>query len=67
MFKLDREKYLQILRQQGLSAAITLLHEDARELEFATFEGQAGYRPELWDELQAVRKFSRELWDHVLT
>ncbi len=66
MFKLDRDKYLQIARTQGLHTAITTLHEDARELEYATFEGQEGYLPELWKELESVRQFSRELWDQVL-
>ena len=66
MFKLDREKYLAILKKDGLHAAITALHEDARELEFATFEGQEGYQPELWKQLEEVRSFSRELWDNVL-
>ena len=65
MFKLEREKYLQILKNEGLSSALTALHAESRELEFATFEGQEGYQPELWKELEEVRKFSRELWDNV--
>lgn len=66
MFKLDREKYLGILEREGLSAAITALHLEQERMEFETFEGEKGWQPELWTELEAVREFSRELWDRAM-
>ena len=49
MLHLDREKYLQILRAQGLAAALTALHRDRDGFEFETFEGREGYQPKAWD------------------
>ena len=66
MFQLDREKYLNILRTQGLAAALTALHRDRDGFEFETFEGQAGYQPESWGHLLEVNQLSRELWDTAL-
>ncbi|MBC7693263.1 MAG: hypothetical protein H7222_15980 [Methylotenera sp.] len=66
MFKLDREKYYQILKSEGLSAAITTLHRDSTGFEFDTFEGRDGYSREMWDGLFDVREFSRELWNVAL-
>ncbi|MBY0472529.1 hypothetical protein K2X30_15295 [bacterium] len=63
-FKLDKQKYLTILKTQGLPAAITALHHDKEKLEFETFEGQKGYQRALWDYQEEVREFSRQLWDH---
>lgn len=63
MFKLDREKYIQIMKSQGIEAAVTALHVDKNQFEIETFEGQDGYQREMWDYLEEVRKFSRELWD----
>lgn len=63
MIKLDREKYLKILRTNGYSAALTQLHLDKNEMEIETFEGQEGYQREMWNYLQEVRDFSLELWD----
>lgn len=62
----DRAKYLQITQTDGLNAALTQLHKDMWELEFETFEGAKGYRPELFEELKVWRKFSLELWDKKL-
>lgn len=62
----DREKYLQILRTDGVNAAITALHLDTERWEIDTFEGTPGYQPEMWKELLAVREFSRELWEIAL-
>lgn len=62
MFKIDREKYISLAKESGLSAAITALHHDTKEWEFETFEGQAGYQPEMLKVLESVREFSRELW-----
>ena len=63
MFKLDREKYLQIFEKEGLSAAITALHRDTERWEFDTFEGPKGFQAEDWQKLPEVRDFSRELWN----
>ena len=65
-FKLDKQKYLAIAKNEGLPAAITALHHDKEKLEFQTFEGPTGYQRALWDYLEEVRQFSRELWDQVL-
>jgi len=67
MIKLDKEKYIQILKTQGLSAAITTLHRDSDVLELETFEGQKGYQPEMYEDLKGIRDFSRELWNIALT
>ena len=67
MQTLDREKYLGILRKDGLSAALTSLHRDYNEMEFEVFEGREGWQPKHWEQIQEVRAFSRELWDYVLT
>jgi hypothetical protein len=67
MDRLNKEKYLEILRNQGLSAALTALHRDTEKVEFETFEGQQGWRPELFEYLKEVRNFSRELWNTQLT
>jgi hypothetical protein len=61
--RFDKEKYLAILRAEGLSAALTALHQDTEPLEFETFEGRQGWQPEAWDDLTEIRQFSRELWD----
>ena len=62
MFKLDREKYVGILKAQGLSEAITALHRDQNGFEFETFEGPEGYQPPMWEKLKEVHALSRELW-----
>lgn len=62
LMKLERAKYLDIVRGEGLSAALTALHRDAERLEFETFEGEGGFKPELYAYLEEVRAFSRELW-----
>lgn len=63
MFKIDRQKYIGILKSQGVNAAVTALHNDTAQWEFESFEGQKGWQPEMWNELKEVRVFSRELWD----
>lgn len=61
--KIDRTKYLDILNSQGVNAALTALHKDTIDWEIESFEGQAGWQPDLWEKLEEVRVFSRELWD----
>jgi hypothetical protein len=63
MFKIDREKYISIMRADGIDAALTRLHKDKEDWEFTTFEGNKGYQREGWDDLFKIREFSRELWD----
>lgn len=62
MLQLDRDKYLSLLKSEGLSSALTSLHRDTERLEFETFEGREGWNPELFAYLEEVREFSRELW-----
>lgn len=59
----DRQKYLSILEKEGLSSALTTLHRDIEQLEFDTFEGLEGWKPEMFEELKLIRDFSRELWN----
>jgi hypothetical protein len=60
--KLDRAKYIEILNSEGLSAALTALHRESERMEFETFEGRDGFKPQLFKYLDEVRAFSRELW-----
>ncbi len=60
---LDKERYFQILRTNGLHAALTELHREKEQLEFVTFEGEKGYRPELFQKIEEYCEFSRELWN----
>lgn len=66
MLKLDREKYFQIARTEGLNAALTRLYRDTERWEWDTFEGEEGYKPQQWEVLRDVRAFARELWDTSL-
>lgn len=66
MLSFDREKYLRILKTDGVNAALTALHRDTAEFEHTTFEGDKGYQPGMWNELHSVRDFSRELWEYAL-
>jgi hypothetical protein len=64
---LNKQKYLELLRSEGLSAAITQLHLDTNNWEIDSFEGPDGYKPKQYDALAQVREFSRELWDLAMT
>ena len=59
----NREKYLSILENHGLSEALSVLHRDIEQLEFHTFEGREGWKPEDFEHLKQIRAFSRELWN----
>jgi hypothetical protein len=65
-FSFDREKYLQILNTEGISAALTTLHKDTIGWEYQSFEGEKGYQPQMWEKLNEVREFSRQLWEIAL-
>jgi hypothetical protein len=67
VLKIDREKYLKIARSQGAQAAITQLHRDTEKWEYQTFEGLQGYQPAMFEDLNEVRDFSRELWELALS
>jgi hypothetical protein len=62
-FKLDKEKYLNILKSQSSQAALTQLHRDTDGWEFQAFEGKGGWQPKTWEALAEVRRFSREIWE----
>lgn len=62
--ELNQEKYLAILKAQGVDAAVSELHRDMWALEDATFEGVEGFQEKLWNVLTEYRKFSSELWDY---
>lgn len=66
MLKLDKEKYYQIARAEGLNSALTRLYQDTNHWEWETFEGDLGYQPQQWEVLRDVRAFARELWDTSL-
>lgn len=63
MLKIDKEKYRQIARNEGVNAALTRLYRDTERWEWDTFEGEKGYQPEQWEEVNDVRAFARELWN----
>jgi hypothetical protein len=62
-FKFNREKYLELVRAQGVSAVITQLQHDIRMLEDEAFEKEPGWQPDLWEEMKKYRDFSAEVWD----
>jgi len=51
------------MKSKGISAALTALHEDTAKLEHQAFESEGGFQPELWEQINEVKKFSRELWE----
>ncbi|MBL7714078.1 MAG: hypothetical protein JNL01_01340 [Bdellovibrionales bacterium] len=63
---LNRDYYIRLAKEKGVSYAITELHHEKEKLEHATFEGDKGYRPELFERVQEYAAFSRELWDIAL-
>ncbi len=67
---LDRRRYLEMAKAQGLHHAITSLHNELKDLELECFEGKKGYQPALFELMKQYRDFSRELWllnvDHGL-
>ena len=62
----NKEKYVRILKSSGVDTALTILHQDIRNWEYEAFEGEKGYQPEIIEELDHVRNFSRELWQIAL-
>lgn len=54
------------MESEGIQATLTRLHQDSNQWEIEAFEGPKGYQPEMWTELDEVRKFSRELWELAL-
>lgn len=66
MLHIDKQRYLDLMRTDGVNAALTELHKDTNVWEIETFEGDQGYSPEMWKDLEEVRTFSRELWEAAL-
>jgi len=66
MAQLNRQKYLDIVQTQGISAALTTLHRDMAIVEYQAFEGNRKTEPELLEQLNSMRDFSREIWDIAL-
>lgn len=62
----SKDKYVRILRSSGIDTALTILHQDIRNWEYQSFEGENGYQPAMIQELDEVREFSRELWQIAL-
>lgn len=60
--KIDRDKYIAILHQDGINAALTALHQELGRIEYDTFEGPGGYKPDQLEILREYRDFSKELW-----
>ena len=65
-FRFDKEKYIEIMKAEGIPAALTQLQKDTVKWEVEAFEGTKGYQPEMWGDLTEVRDFSRELWQMSL-
>jgi hypothetical protein len=65
-FAFDKEKYMRIVKSEGVPAALTRLQADTMAWEHQAFEGKAGYDPVMWEELHKVREFSRALWELAL-
>lgn len=63
---LNRSKYIEIARIQGVSQAITQLHHDLWNKEFDAFEGENGYDADKVAQLEEIREFSRQLWKSSL-
>ena len=64
---LQKEKYLEMAKNQGLQVAVNQLHQDLWIVEKEVFDTPEGFQPELWKHLNEMRLFSRELWDLKLS
>jgi hypothetical protein len=62
----EKEKYIKIMQNEGITQALTALHHDTDRWEYQSFEGPEGYQPQLIQALDDVREFSRELWQMAL-
>ncbi len=56
VYQPDREKYVKILREKGLSQAISDLHHEIWEIEQECFEGSGGYNPEIYEDLKQFHR-----------
>ena len=66
MFQLNKDKYIRILKAEGINTALTALHKDTERGELDSFEGGDGWKSAQWDKLAEARIFSRELWERYL-
>ena len=60
---LQKEKYLEMAKTQGVQVAVNQLHLDLWEVEKECFDTPEGFQPDTWAHLNEMRLFSRELWD----
>jgi hypothetical protein len=58
-FVFDKEKYIRMMKAEGISVALTQLHKDTIRWEHQAFEGEEGYHPQMWADLHAVRDSGR--------
>jgi len=64
---LQKEKYLEMAKNQGLQTAVNQLHHDLWVVEKEVFDTPEGFQADLWKHLNEMRLFSRELWDLKLS
>lgn len=58
-----KQKYLDLVKSEGLQIAVNTLHHDLWLLEQECFDSPDGYQADMWQHLNELRLFSRELWD----
>ena len=61
-----KEKYLELVKTEGLQGAVNRLHQDLWTLEQECFDTPEGFQSDIWKQLNELRLFSRELWDMKL-
>jgi hypothetical protein len=67
MASFDPYIYLQLAKSQSPSFALTQLQNDLIQWEWEAFEGQEGYQPDAWKEIQKARELSRFIWEQEAT
>jgi hypothetical protein len=59
----NRQTYLDLAKAQGIERAVNQLHQDLWQVELVVFDTPEGFQAGMWDTLNEMRIFSRELWD----
>ena len=67
MVSFDPKPYLQLAQSQGACLALTQLQKDMMQQEWEAFEGQQGYQPDAWKELEKARELPRAIWETEAT
>ncbi len=62
-YPFDKEKYVQLAKDSGLPAALTLLHRDLNEFERQAYNGDKTEMAARREEIFQIRKFARDLWE----